>query len=159
MPRRGSSLHDTDAVFYKSPATPAEFAEYFAFRWEMLRKPLCLPRGSERDELENDAFHLAAYDGNQIVGVGRLNVETQHTARIRYMAVLSRYRLRGIGSTLLLQLEQFAQDHCIRVCWLYAREAAVSFYFRNGYVIRGEALSELSGLHHERMEKCFVQPG
>ena len=142
---------------YQSPATPAELAEYFSFRWEVLRKPLCLPRGSERDELEKDAFHLAAYDGDQIVGVGRLHIETRCTARIRYMAVHSRYRLKGIGSSILLRLEQFAQGRHVQVCWLYARDSAVSFYIRNGYIIRGEGQSELSGLHHQRMEKQLVQ--
>ena len=153
MPPPGSYSHNVHPVRYRSPATPAEFAEYFSFRWELLRKPLALPRGSEQDELDNSAFHVAAYDEQHIVGAGRVHIESDHTARIRYMAVHPGYRCQGVGSCILRRLEQFAYDHHVQVCWLYARESAVSFYTRNGYVVRGQSESELSALRHERMEK------
>ena len=119
----------------------------------MLRKPLALPHGSEQDEMEKEAFHIAAYDGQQIVGVGRLHAEPGRAARVRYMAVREGYRHRGIGSSILRQLEQYARDHRVQICWLYARETAVGFYAKNGYTIQGQGKSELSAVHHERMQK------
>ena len=119
----------------------------------MLRKPLALPRGSEQDELEDGAFHIVAYDGQLITGVGRLHTEPDCTARARYMAVHAEYQHQGIGSSILRQLEWFARSHGVQVCWLYARESAVKFYTRNGYIIHGKSKSELSAVHHERMEK------
>ncbi len=153
MPPPGLCSHNIHSIRYKSPVTPEEFSEYFAFRWEMLRKPLALPRGSEQDEREGDAFHIAAYDEQLIVGVGRLHTESGCAARIRYMAVHAKYQYQGIGSSILRQLERFARSHRMQVCWLYARENAVKFYTGNGYVIHGKSRSELSALHHERMEK------
>ena len=121
----------------------------------MLRKPLDLPPGSEQDELEESSFHIAAYDGSKVIGVGRMHIETDHNARVRYMAVHNDYQKQGIGSTILKKLEQFAKKNEAQTCWLYARENAISFYLNNGYKIKGNGISELIGLKHERMEKLL----
>jgi len=141
---------------YRSPDSEEEFAEYFSFRWQLLRKPLGLERGSEQDQLEKSAFHIAAYINHTIIGVGRLHVEVNATARIRYMAVHDDYQNQGVGSYILKELEQFALVNNIQTCWLYARESAVDFYINNGFVIKGENKSELSQLRHQRMEKPLV---
>ena len=143
-------------IIYRSPETEKEFKEYFLFRWEMLRKPLNLPRGSEQDELEEQAFHIGAYHNHEIIGVGRLHIEPDDTARIRYMAVHDYYQNQGVGSRILRELEQHALANNLQNCWLYAREGAIGFYSNNGYVIKGENKSELSQLKHERMEKQLV---
>ncbi len=142
-------------IRYRSSLAPGEFAEYFSFRWAQLREPLDMPRGSERDSQEDTAFHIAAYDGPSIVGVGRVHIEADGTARVRYMAVHADYRHRGIGRSILERLEQFASTHQVRTCWLLARENAVGFYKKNGYVVSGTGESELSSVHHERMEKVL----
>ena len=142
-------------IQYRPPLAPGEFAEYFSFRWAQLREPLGLPCGSERDSLEQTAFHIAAYDGPSIIGVGRLHIESDGTARIRYMAVHADYRHKGIGRSILRKLEQYANDHHVRVCWLHAREEAVRFYKKNGYVVCGACKSELPSVPHKRMEKVL----
>lgn len=142
-------------IRYRSPLAPGEFAEYFLFRWAQLREPLHMPRGSERDSQEDAAFHIAAYDGQSLVGVGRVHMEADGTARVRYMAVHADYRHRGIGRSILERLERFARTHQVRTCWLLAREGAVEFYKRNGYAVSGTGKSELSSVHHERMEKVL----
>lgn len=142
-------------IRYRSPLAPGEFAEYFSFRWKQLREPLGLPRGSEKDSLEDTAFHIVAYDGLSIIGVGRLHIEADGTARVRYMAVQDDWRHQGVGRSILGRLEQFAHDHQVRICWLLARETAVGFYKKNGYVARGACKSELSSVRHERMEKML----
>ena len=119
----------------------------------MLRKPLNLPRGSERDELEERSFHVAAYHNHVVVGVGRIHVEPDNTARIRYMAVHENYQNQGVGSTILGKLEKIARANQPQVCWLYARQSATGFYAKNGYVVKGESKSERPELKHQRMEK------
>ncbi len=122
----------------------------------MLRKPLNLSRGSEHDELEDSSFHIAAYADHVTIGAGRLHIEPDRSARIRYMAVHEDYQGHGVGSRILQELEQFAYTNQVRVCWLYAREGAIKFYIKNGYFIKGDSNSELSGLKHARMEKQLV---
>lgn len=119
----------------------------------MLRKPLSLPRGSEQDELEKQSFHAAAYHNHAVVGVGRIHVEPDNTARIRYMAVREDYQHQGVGSTILGKLEKIARANQLQVCWLYARQGATGFYAKNGYIVKGESKSERPELKHQRMEK------
>ena len=143
-------------ITYKSPVTAEEFAEYFSFRWQMLRKPLNLPRGSEQDQLEKQAFHVAAYHDRAIVGLGRVHTEADGAARIRYMAVHEKYQNRGVGSTILDKLEEIVRAHKLQICWLYAREGAVGFYVKNGYAVKDAGNSERPEIRHWRMEKYLV---
>ncbi len=142
------------AVVYRSPETEKEFENYLKFRWEQLRKPLGLTQGSEQDELENSAFHIAAFNNEKIIGVGRLQIEKEASARIRYMAVDNKFRKQGIGSRLLEELENTAKAKGVKKCWLNARESAARFYLKNNYEIRGEATSELE-IPHQKMEKTL----
>ncbi len=54
------------------PQTAEELESYYQFRWEMLRKPLHQPKGSERDAWDAMAHHQMVVDeeGN-LVAVGR----------------------------------------------------------------------------------------
>ena len=122
----------------------------------MLRKPFKLPPGSEQDEFEDHAFHIAVYSDQIIIGVGRIHIEPDQTTRIRYMAVHDTYQNQGIGSSILRELEQFARKNNLRDCWLYARQDAINFYLKNGYRIKGESNSELQELKHQRMEKQLM---
>lgn len=142
------------AVVYRSPISGKEFENYFKFRWQQLRKPLGLAQGSEQDQLENSSFHIATFNDKIIIGVARLQIQNDTTARIRYMAVDSKFRKQGIGSGLLKELEKIAKTNDVKYCWLYARESAASFYLKNNYEIRGEATSELE-IPHLRMEKIL----
>lgn len=53
------------------PQTEEELERYYQFRWEMLRKPLHQPKGSERDAWDAMAHHQMVVDeqGN-LVAVG-----------------------------------------------------------------------------------------
>ncbi len=139
-------------IVYRPPESEKELEEYFLFRWSLLRKPLGLERGSEKDELENSSYHMAAFENEKIIAVGRLQIEKDSTARIRYMAVDSNYRKQGIGSQLLEELENIAKDKMVKRCWLHARETAMTFYTKNNYEINSEAKSKLK-IPHFRMEK------
>ena len=70
------------------PQTEEELERYYQFRWEMLRKPLHQPKGSERDAWDAMAHHQMVVDeqGN-LVAVGRLYINADNEASIRFMAV------------------------------------------------------------------------
>jgi len=142
-------------IVYRSPNSEKEFEEYFKFRWKQLRKPLGLARGSEQDELDDTAFQIAAFNNQDIIGIGRLHIENNNAGRIRYMAVDEQFRKRGIGSQLLNELEIIARDRQILSCWLYARKEAMHFYKKNNYVVKGDAKSDLE-IPHARMEKNLL---
>ena len=136
-----------------SPATPQEFHQYYQFRWEQLRKPLHLPRGSEQDEFESQAFHcMAVTPNNCIIGVGRVHFDSEKSARIRYMATSPRFRHQGVGSAILQYLIDHAASQGATCCWLKARESVCGFYTANGFRDLGIIDSGLP-VQHRHMEK------
>ena len=102
-----------------------------------------------------DSFHLGAYEGDQLIGIGSFYKE-KHEAlngwiqwRLRGMATHPDFRDRHIGSKLL----EFAMDQLKAkrsdLLWCNARESAGGFYMKQGFVTKGEPFSiEGIGQHY-----------
>ena len=73
----------------------------------MLRKPLHQPKGSERDAWDAMAHHQMVVDeeGN-LVAVGRLYVNAENEASIRFMAVHPSVQDKGLGTLMAMTLER-----------------------------------------------------
>ena len=80
------------------PQTEEELEAYYQFRWEMLRKPLHQPKGSERDAWDAMAHHQMVMDeeGN-LVAVGRLYINADNEASIALWRFTLPYRTKGWG--------------------------------------------------------------
>ena len=78
------------------PQTEEELEAYYQFRWEMLRKPLHQPKGSERDAWDAMAHHQMVMDeeGN-LVAVGRLYINADNEASIRLWRSIPPCRTKG----------------------------------------------------------------
>ncbi len=87
------------------PQTAEELESYYQFRWEMLRKPLHQPKGSERDAWDAMAHHQMVVDeeGN-LVAVGRLYINAENEASIRFMAVHPSVQDKGLGTLMAMTL-------------------------------------------------------
>ncbi len=85
------------------PQTEEELERYYQFRWEMLRKPLHQPKGSERDAWDAMAHHQMVVDeqGN-LVAVGRLYINADNEASIRFMAVHPDVQDKGLGTLMAM---------------------------------------------------------
>ena len=118
----------------KSPETESEWESYFNFRWEKLRKPLGMPKDSLKDDKEQDSCHLIAVDcDEEVVGTGRLHFNSEQEGQIRYMAVNESIQRKGLGSSIVLELEMMAKKKGAKRMVLNARENAVNFYLSLGY--------------------------
>jgi ribosomal protein S18 acetylase RimI-like enzyme len=134
--------------------TAAEFRQYYALRWKTLRAPWNQPRGSETDPLDAVSTHLMAVDpGRCVLGVGRLHFATIGEARIRYMGVATEYRRQGIGTLVLRGLEEKALSLGAARIVLDARETALGFYRKHGYVVTGPGSMLFNCIAHVSMEK------
>lgn len=120
-------------IIIREPATAREWQQYYELRWKILRAPWQQPQGSEKDELEEQAFHRAAFDEQKIVGVSRLHQTDNGVAQIRYMAVDPLHQGCGIGKQLLATLEDIARSEQVHQIELNARENAIGFYQAAGY--------------------------
>lgn len=84
------------------PQTEEELERYYQFRWEMLRKPAST-KGSERDAWDAMAHHQMVVDeqGN-LVAVGRLYINADNEASIRFMAVHPDVQDKGLGTLMAM---------------------------------------------------------
>lgn len=138
----------------REPATPEDWESYFDLRWRILREPWNQPRGSERDPLDNKAFHLIILgnDGSPLA-VGRLHLNTTEEAQVRYMAVEPAQQGSGLGRKILQGLEQRAQNQGVKQIVLNSRADAVGFYARQGYEALGPGETLFGEVKHTRMRK------
>ena len=129
---------------------------YYELRWRVLRMPWGQPSGSERDELDDAATHVAGFDEvKRLVCVGRLHAVETGVGQVRYMAVEESLRGLGLGQAVLDELERLAKRQGISVIVLDARESAVGFYRRNGYEAVGEGHVLFDEVRHSKMKKKF----
>lgn len=143
-------------ITYKTPKTAEQWQAYYELRWQILRAPWQQPRGSERDELEDAAYHVMAVDEDgQVVGVGRLHQLNKDRAQIRYMAVAPQYQRQGIGTGILFKLEQQALEWGCKNIMLNARTESLQFYQMHNYVIEGDALALFNAIAHKMMSKVL----
>src|SRR5438270_1270052 len=137
-----------------SPSSPADWKAYFDLRWWILRQPWGQPRGSERDSLDESAFHLLITgDDGRALACGRLQLNSPSEAQIRYMAVDEDVQGRGYGSAILAALEAEARQSKASHILLNARDNAIEFYRKHGYGIVGEAETLFGSARHVRMAK------
>ena len=138
----------------RSPNNDIEFEAYYELRWRVLRKPWGEARGTEYDEHDEKAIHIAAFnDSKNLVGVALLQLVEKKLGQVRDMAVEPEFRRQGVGQSILLQLEKQAREQGMTAIVLDAREHAVGFYIRNGYKITGSSYLLFGEIPHSKMEK------
>ena len=137
----------------KQPQSKDEFECYYELRWRVLRAPWNEPRGSEVDDIEQDCFHVMATDGGKVIGVGRLQYNSNNEAQIRYMAVDDNYEGNGVGSSMVSALEHEAKRTEHELIVLDAREPAVGFYEKLGYKVKNKSYLLFDSIQHYQMIK------
>lgn len=71
------------------------------------------------------------------------------------MAVLDDYQGQGLGSILLKEAEDFAQEQSFKSISLHAQLGALKFYLNNGYQEVGQIFEE-AGIQHITVEKSLI---
>jgi len=140
-----------------SPETKKDFEKYYELRWCILRKPWGQKKGTEKDNDEDNAYHLMAVKNNYIVGVARLQNISPTEAQLRYMAVDDNYCNQGIGKAIIQSMEEYAIKHHIHFIMLHARENAVGFYEKMGYEIIEKSYLLFDCIQHYKMKKQLIE--
>jgi GNAT superfamily N-acetyltransferase len=115
-------------MLIRPPVTASECEAYYAFRWKILREPWNQPLGSERDDFEGEAIHLAAW-------------------------VDPTRRSHGVGKAILQELESRALELGMQEINLNSRQDAVPFYQKNGYQVLRPAHTLFGTIPHFEMWK------
>ncbi len=141
-----------------SPNSEQDFEDYYDFRWSMLNKPLQQPKGSERDAYDQHAMHRMVVDmAGSPLAVGRVYVRDGDEAHIRYMAVNEDHRGRGLGTLVVMSLEEAARQEGVKRVVLHARLKAIPFYEKCGYKAVGAEPTRMEGIQLQQMLKDLCQ--
>lgn len=103
-----------------------------------------------------DAIHLAAWDGAELVGAAVLlprplppRPDVDHAVQLRGMAVAPGHRGTGIGALIVVRALQIAAARGDELLWCNARSTARGFYERLGLRAEGEEfISTETGIPH-----------
>jgi predicted GNAT family N-acyltransferase len=140
-----------------SPVTPEDFEKYYRLRYEVLRQPWHQPRGSERVPDDDIATHaMLLNDTQQVIGVCRLHQVNATEAQIRFMAIRPDQQGLGLGNQLLDYFEFIARQWGVTQITLQAREKALNFYRRKGYVVVEKTNLLFGEIQHYKMVKSLT---
>lgn len=117
-----------------------------AIRYRVFVEEQRVPAELELDDLDPVALHLLARVDKMAVGTARLTPDG-HIGRV---AVLPRYRNRGIGRELVVELIRISLDRGDPVLELNAQTTAIEFYRTLGFRPEGPVFLD-AGLPHRRM--------
>jgi N-acetylglutamate synthase-like GNAT family acetyltransferase len=135
--------------------TDPYYRDELMLRWEVLRKPLGMPPGSELQPEEKDSFHLIALEKKQLVGCVLFHPESQTEGKIFQMALSEEYRGQGFGRKLISTLEQFLVKRGICHLHVFARQEIQGFFSSLGYFPEGDPI-ERFGSFHQKMSKHIL---
>ncbi len=126
----------------------------------LVRKPVLRPHQPiencrfDGDDLDS-TVHFGYYEESNLIGIVSLfekkhsNWDLERQIQVRGMAVLHPYQKKGIGEKLILKVLEYAQEKNAAIIWFNAREKAVPFYKKLGFLIKGTAFDiEGIGTHY-----------
>ena len=139
----------------KSPQTDAEWKAYYGLRFQVLREPWNQPLGSEVLADEDQAIHVIAFAGEEVLGVARMHESAVQQGQVRCVAIATAAQGKGIGKAIMAYLEDQAKAKGWTEIVLEARENAVPFYQAIGYSIVAESYLLFGEIQHYRMKKAL----
>ena len=136
----------------EDPAYPKELM----LRWEVLKKPLGLPPGSEILPQEQGGMHLIALEGKEVVGCVLFLPESSSSGSLSQLAVSEEYHGKSFARQLIIKLEQMLVKKGYLDIYIYAHPDSVAFYQQLGYHSDGEPV-EKCGVFHQLMKKSLFR--
>lgn len=139
----------------RTPITPKEWEQYYAMRYDVLRKPLNQPIGSERNDGDLIGIHFALYEDGMLRAIARLDKVDETTAQTRFVAVDPVVQGKGFGKLIMDAVEAKSLARGDKKMILHARDYALQFYLRLGYTEIEKSYKLFDVLQHYLMEKVY----
>lgn len=134
-PKRVRSSRDRTEINYCTDQPDPQ--QYFLlFETTGWNKNYRAKAGQLKEALNNSWRLICAYDGNQLVGFGRVVSDGILYAMIYDLIVIPSHQGRGIGSEMLNRLITECQTAGLRSIQLFAAAGKLSFYEKRGFVQR-----------------------
>ena len=143
----------TDGLHFIDLGHPLYMAKR-ALRWQVLRRPLGLPLGSEAFPFEHESLHLVLVERGEVVGCVLFHPDEPSGGRLFQMAVHEDLHRQGYGARLVKRLEARLMELGVRHVHLHARASVAGFYAALGYTPFGDPYEEV-GIPHVSMERLL----
>lgn len=143
------------SIEIRTPQNESEWSQYYLMRYNVLRKPLNQPLGSERNEGDSTGVHFALFDNNILRAIARLDSVDKTTAQVRFVAVDTAVQKSGFGKLIMNAVEEFSIKRGDSKMILHARDYALDFYSKLGYTTIEKSYLLFGVLQHYLMEKEY----
>ena len=143
------------SIEIRRPITPKEWDNYYDMRYNVLRKPLNQPFGSERNDGDLSGRHFALYDNDILRAIARLDKASDGVSQTRFVAVHPDSQGKGYGRLIMNAVEESSRKSGNSKMILHARDYALDFYLRLGYKEIEKSYKLFDVLQHYLMEKVY----
>jgi len=141
------------------PYESEDYGRLLELRRVILREPLGLEWSSEDLAHEAEEWHFGAWEDERPVGCLSVRWLGGGRVKLRQMAVETDRQGTGVGRCLADAVLGVVAQAGATVVELHAREAAVGFYERLGFMVEGKPFEEV-GIRHRKMAKaCGASAG
>ena len=136
-------------------STDPDYSVLLELRNWVLRMPLGMDIRNDDLSDEADCQFLAYYSENgQMTGCIKIKKIDSKTYQVQQMAVHQDYQVSGIGTTLLQEAEKLIKEQGGENVIIEAREYAIPFYRKNGYLEYGDEYKKIN-IPHRSMKKSI----
>jgi len=137
---------------YKLVTGGVELQEAFEVRRQVFVREQGISEDLVFDGHDREAQHIVVKDGERVIGSARVQFLTDNQAKLERMAILERYRRKGIGKEMLLFLDAVWKDKQVQQVIIHAQLEVVPFYKLCGFDELGLPFQE-AGIKHIEMRK------
>jgi predicted GNAT family N-acyltransferase len=137
---------------YKLVTGDDELQEAFEVRRQVFIREQGISENLVFDGHDREALHIVVKDGEGVIGSARVQFLADNQAKLERMAVLKRYRHKGIGRAMLLFLDTVWKDKRVQQVIIHAQFEVIPFYKLYGFDELGLPFQE-AGIKHLKMRK------
>jgi predicted GNAT family N-acyltransferase len=137
---------------YKVVTGDVELQEAFEVRKQVFVREQGISEDLVVDGHDGEALHMVVKDGERVISSARVQFLADNQAKLERMAVLKRYRRKGIGREMLLFLDAVWKDKQVQQVIIHAQLEVVPFYRLCGFDELGLPFRE-AGIKHIKMRK------
>jgi predicted GNAT family N-acyltransferase len=137
---------------YKLVTGDDELQKAFEVRRQVFIREQGISEDVVFDGHDREALHMVVKDGERVIGSARVQFLADNQAKLERMAVLKRYRHKGIGREMLLFLDTVWKDKRVQQVIIHAQFEIVPFYKLYGFDELGLPFQE-AGIKHVKMRK------
>jgi predicted GNAT family N-acyltransferase len=137
---------------YKLVTGGVELQQAFEVRRQVFVREQSISEDLVFDGHDRESLHMVVKDGQRVIGTARVQFLTDKQAKLERMAILRRYRRKGIGKEMLLFLDTVWKDKQVQQVIIHSQLEVVPFYKLCGFDESGLPFQE-AGIKHIKMRK------